>query len=196
MKTAVIPATISITPVRRRTPVPTSPGPMVVAPSPSSSHPNVSRCRASWHNLNHRARHGRRHHNRSWSYHDRCRRYHHRGWNRDSETDTEMNPGVYSGDSKSGQGQNCNCLFHIYWMDASGRQSLVINRQPFCNRLEGPKETGTCRLGNRCEPEPDAIPNRSVLLLRVQEDFSDVLRSGVHAPAILVGECLAIRRPA
>jgi len=71
--------------------------------TPTSAYPEVSRHGTGWDGLNH----GRRH----WRWHeDRVRSHHHRRWNRDSQVDTDTYPGVYSGDSQSRQGQNCDSL--------------------------------------------------------------------------------------
>ena len=139
---AMIPAAICVAPVSRRPPVASSPHPMVIAPSPASPHPEVTRRGTSRHDLNHRRRHGRGHDDRGRSHHHRSRGYDHRGGDRDSEADTDINPSIYSGDSQSCQGQDCDCLFHIlYGLDAPGEESLVINRSPFCNPA---KQLQTC----------------------------------------------------
>ena len=125
---------ISVAPVGRRTPVATSPRPMVIAPSPAATCPDVSRYGTSRHDLNDRCRHWRWHDDRGRSHQHRSRGDYNRGWKWDSDADTDMNPSVYSGDSHSRQGQDCDGLFHIhYCLDATGGQTLVINRFPFCN---------------------------------------------------------------
>ena len=141
VKARVIPGMISIAPVSWRTPATTGPHPMVIAPSPTTTHPDVARCGAGRQYLNYRCRHwrcyhdrGRRHHYRRRSHdHGSWGRYHH-GRSRDAEADTEMNPCVHSGDSQSCQGQNCNSLFHIHWgLDALDGARFVTNRLTFCN---------------------------------------------------------------
>ncbi len=104
--TIPIPMIVAV-PASRRPPVATRPDPMVVAPSPTSSHPNVTRHRTNRWDLYHRNRHGRRHDDWRWGHDDRRR-------NRDSDVDTETNPGICSSDSHCGQGQNCDSLFHIF----------------------------------------------------------------------------------
>jgi hypothetical protein len=112
-----------VIPVCRRTPVPTSPHPMVVTPSPAPTHPNATRHRANRRGLYYRSRHGLL--------------YHHRGRRRDSEVDTETNPGICSGDSQSSQGQNCDSLFHnLYPFDASPGQNIVTTALPFCKEAD------------------------------------------------------------
>jgi len=110
--TVMIPTSVAV-PVSRRAPVPTSPDPMIVAPSPAPSHPDVTRHRARRCDLHNRNRHWRR-------CDDRRRSNDNRGWDRDSEVDTKTNPGVHRGDSNSGQGQNRDNLFH----------NLTIGRTP------------------------------------------------------------------
>jgi hypothetical protein len=92
--------------------VATSPHPMVIAPSPASTHPDVSRGGISRHDLNHRCWDGRWRNDWGWGHDHWSRGYYNLGWNRDSEADTDINSSVYSGDSKSCQGQDCDGLFH------------------------------------------------------------------------------------
>ena len=136
VKVCTIPGMVSITPVSGRTPVTTSPHPVVVAPSPAATHPDVSWCGTSRNDLHdwrgHWCRHnhgGRCHHDRDWG------RYHRHG-NREAKVDTHMNPSVDRGDSQRRQGRYCDDLFHShYCFDARDRESRVINRFPFCNRV-------------------------------------------------------------
>ena len=127
MKVRVVPGTI----VNRRPPMATGPDPVIIAPSPASTDPDIPRRRADWRGLDDRSRHWRGHDDRGRSYHH-GRRNHNRG--RNSEVDTDMNPGACSGNSQSGQGQNCDCLFHnVCRFDAVGEPSIVTNRLPICN---------------------------------------------------------------
>src|SRR3974390_992108 len=96
---------VVVAPMSGSTPMTTSPHPTVIAPSPTSAHPDISRGRTNRHSLNYRCGHWR-HDNRGWSNH-------HRSGNRDSDADTEVNPGIYGSDSNRRQGQHCNSLFHI-----------------------------------------------------------------------------------
>jgi hypothetical protein len=131
---AVVAAMICVTPVNRRPPVATSPSPMVIAPSPASTHPDVSRGGTSRHELNHRCWHRRWHDDWGWGHDHWSRGCYNWGWNRDSEAETDINPSVCSRDYQSRQGQDCDSLFHIvYRLDASGRHSLLTNRLRFCN---------------------------------------------------------------
>ena len=131
MKTFAMLPTICMNPVRRGGPVAASPHPMVIAPSPTSTDPGVTRRGTGWCDLNDRRRHGGWHDN--WG-----RGYYNRGWNRNSEVDTDTDASVYRGDSESGQGQNCNCLFHsfifINWTDRLSKECLQMDyslvRQP------------------------------------------------------------------
>lgn len=100
----MVPMSVAV-PASTRTPVPTRPDPAVVAPSPTPTDPNVTWHRASRCDLYYRSRYWRR-------YDDWRRSDYNRGRNRDSEVNTETNPGIYRGDSNSGQGQNYDCLFH------------------------------------------------------------------------------------
>jgi hypothetical protein len=102
---------------------------MIIAPPPTSTHPDESRRGANRNDLDVRRRHRRLDNDGSWSYYHRSwshyywgRSHYHRGRggdhhsrSRDAEADTEMNPCVYSSNSQSGQGQNCDSLFHIVW---------------------------------------------------------------------------------
>src|SRR6516225_2149120 len=92
---SVVPMSVAV-PVRRSAPVAAGPHPVVVAPSPTAAHPDVARHRANGCHLYYRGRHRRRH--------DDWRRGDNRGRNRESEVDTEANPGVYRGDSNSNEG--------------------------------------------------------------------------------------------
>ena len=135
VRSTLIPAMIGITPMSRRTPMAASPNPMIIAPSPASTDPDVSRYGTSRNALNEGCRHGGRHDDRSRHHYHRGRGCYHRHGNRNSEADTDANPGVYSSDSQSCQGQNCNCLFHIVcWFDAPMGLGSVINRLRFCNQ--------------------------------------------------------------
>src|SRR5262249_52121274 len=100
MKIFMMRGTISVNPVSRRPPAATSPHPMVIAPSPTSPHPDITRCGAGWDCLNDRRRH------RRWDD-NRGRGHYNRGWNRESEVETDTNPCIYRSDSQSRQGQNC-----------------------------------------------------------------------------------------
>ena len=111
MKGRVVGGVIAIAPVSRRTPVAARPYPVVAAPSPGPTDPNESGRGAGWRDLDNGRRHGRGHKDRGGS-HYWSRRHDNRCWNRNSEVDTEMNPGVHGGDSNSGQSQNCDSLFH------------------------------------------------------------------------------------
>ncbi len=108
--------------VRRKTPVPASPDPMVIAPAPASPDPQVSRCGTSRHHLDNRRRHGRRHNDQGWGHYHRSRGNDHRGGNGDSNADTDMNASAYGGDSQSCQGQDCDYLFHILYVLGRGRR--------------------------------------------------------------------------
>jgi hypothetical protein len=122
---SVVPTSV-VVPVSRRPPVAPRPDPMVVAPSPTPSHPDVTRHRARRWDPYNRSRHWRR-------YDDWRRSDDNRGWNWDSEVDAETNPGVYRGDSNSGQGQNCDSLFHnVYRLDALGGHDMITNGLRFC----------------------------------------------------------------
>lgn len=103
---SVVPMTVAV-PVNWRPPMATSPDPMVVAPSPTSTHPDVSRGGADGYGLHHRRRHFRGHDDRGGSHY-------YGGWSydRDSEVDAETNPGARRGDCQGRQGQNCDSLFH------------------------------------------------------------------------------------
>jgi hypothetical protein len=81
------------------------PDPTVVVPSPIPTHPQIAWRGADGNGFDHRCGHGRR-------YDDGCRGDDNGYRQRDPEVDTETNPGVYRRDSNSGQGQNCDCLFH------------------------------------------------------------------------------------
>ena len=109
MSASLISTTIPVATMSGRAPMTPSPHPTIIAPSPTSPDPEVSWCWAHRGNLDH----GRRHINRGRSNNDRGWRDHHRGRKRNSEAYTETNPSVNRGDSQSGQGQNCDCLFHI-----------------------------------------------------------------------------------
>src|SRR5437660_12057650 len=73
-------------PVRGRTPVPTCPHPMVIAPSPITPDPNVTGRRAYRQDPDNRSRHGWLHTNPGPTYDALCR-------NRDSNVAAETNPG-------------------------------------------------------------------------------------------------------
>jgi hypothetical protein len=101
---SVVPVSVTV-PVSRRSPMTTGPHPMVIAPSQAATNPDVPRHRASRRDLNDGCRH--------WRRHDNGRRRDDNGRrNRNSQVDTESNPGIYRGGRNSGQGQNCDCLFH------------------------------------------------------------------------------------
>ena len=110
--TVPVPMNIAV-PVRGRTPVPTCPHPMVIAPSPTSTDPDISWCRASWYGFHNGGRDWWLHNDRRGSDHNWSGRYNHRSWNWYSDVDTETKPGMRSGHSHSGQGENCDSLFHI-----------------------------------------------------------------------------------
>lgn len=127
---AVGPMSVAV-PVSRWPPVTSSPDPMVVAPSSASTHPDITGHRASRCDLYYRSRHGRRYDDRRWG-HDNRRR------NRDSDVDTETNPGIYSSDSDSCQGQNCDSLFHnihpSIQFDALAEWEIVTTGSPICKK--------------------------------------------------------------
>ena len=130
MKAPVIPGVICVAPVSRRTPVPARPYPMVITPSPTPTHPDVSRCGANGCDLNDGCRHRRLHDNRDRS----CYNQH---WKRDSEVNADMDPCTYCGDSHCSQGQNCESIFHnVYPFDALGELSMLTNGLPLCNKTE------------------------------------------------------------
>ena len=134
-KITVIPAVIGIAPMSRQTPMAASPNPMLVAPSPASTDPDVPRHGTRRDALHDGCRHRRRHNDRSRSHYHRDRGCYHRHRNWDSEADADVNTSVYSGDSQSCQSQNCDCLFHIVcWLDAPTGRGRVINRLRFCNQ--------------------------------------------------------------
>jgi hypothetical protein len=91
---AVIPTMIGITPVSRSAPVATSPHPMVIAPSPGSTYPDIAWGGANGQSFNYGRRHGWLDNDRSGSHYNRRR-----GRKRDPEADTDVNPCIYSGDS-------------------------------------------------------------------------------------------------
>ena len=107
MKTCVISAVIGITPVRRGTPVTASPHPMIVAPSPASTQPDVARRWTNRNSLHHRCGH-------RWWDDNRSGSHHYRGWQRNAKAYSHVNPCVYSSDSQTCQGQNCDYLFHMF----------------------------------------------------------------------------------
>jgi hypothetical protein len=108
-----IPVTIPIVPMidrigsGRRAPATVCPDPMVVAPSPTSTHPYVT-----WYWASRCDRYNRRRHRRP--YHD-WRSHDDRSRNRESKVKADTYPGVSGGSkSNSGQGQNCDSLFHSF----------------------------------------------------------------------------------
>ena len=118
---------MGVLPVSWRTPMATSPGPMVVAPSPTPSHPDVTGYGATRGGLYNRSRHWR-------LYYDRRGSHNNRGWKRDPKVYVEMNPGICSGNSQSRQSQNCDSLFHnLYRFDASHGENIVTTSLPICN---------------------------------------------------------------
>lgn len=94
------------------TPVASSPDPVIIVPSPTSTDPDVTRRWAGWHSFEHGRRHWWLHNDRRGSDHHRSRCYNYRCRNWDSNVDTETNPGVCCGDSQSSQGHNCDSFFH------------------------------------------------------------------------------------
>ena len=99
---------------------------MVIAPSPAATDPDVTRHRSSQCGLYYRSR-------RWWRDDDWRRGDDNRGRNRDSEVDTETNPGIHRGDANGCQGQNCDSLFHnLYRFDAVDGQNIVTTALPFC----------------------------------------------------------------
>jgi hypothetical protein len=135
--TVPVPMNIAV-PVRGRTPVPTCPHPMVIAPSPITPDPNVTGRRAYRQGLDNRSRHGWLHTNRGRCYDDRCR-------NRDSKVDSETNPGICSGDSQCSQGQNCDSLFHNIHLstqfDALAEQNIVTTGLLICKKTDPQNQT-------------------------------------------------------
>src|SRR3974390_3412453 len=96
-------ATKSVPPVGREVPVTASPHPMIIAPSPSSAYPDVARRGAGGCDLNNWWWHWPGNHCRSRYHRDRWRGHHRdRKWT--AEIDTEMDAGVYTGDSQDRQG--------------------------------------------------------------------------------------------
>jgi len=131
MKASVI---TPVAPMSRSTPVTASPHPAVIAPSPASTHPDITYGWTNRHDLDDGCRSWWCHDDRSWSNQHRRWNYHHGSWNRDSNADSHMNPSTCSGDSQSNQGKNCDILFHIHYrLDEAVGRSLSINRLPFCN---------------------------------------------------------------
>jgi hypothetical protein len=125
-----------VTPVSWRTPMTTSPGPMVVAPSPTPSHPNVTRHGATRCDFYYRSRHW-------WLHTNRGRRHYHWGRHRYSKVDSNVNARVcvYGGDSYNCQCQNCDCLFHnVYTLDANAGLNIITTGLPFCKGRAGMDE--------------------------------------------------------
>jgi len=135
--TVPVPMNIAV-PVSRRAPMAACPDPMVVAPSPASTHPSVTRHRADRCDLYYRSRHGRRYDDWRWG-HDKRRR------NRNSDVETETNPGICSGDSHCSQGQNCDSLFHNIHLsiqfDALAEQNIVTTGLLICKKTDPQNQT-------------------------------------------------------
>ena len=111
VKASTISGMKSVAPMSRRSPVATSPRPMIITPSPGATHPDVTRCGANRSDFNYGCRQGRRQNDRSRCHH-RGRSHYNWDWQRDSDVDSETKPSVDCGDSCSCQGQNCDSLFH------------------------------------------------------------------------------------
>ena len=110
-----------------RIPVSACPSPTVFTPSPITADPDVSRSRAVWHGLYDGCRHWWFTHWR-WRHEDRSWNRHSWNWKRDSKVDSEMHPGVYSGESHNRQSQYCDSLFHNYQIRRSSRAEHHYNR--------------------------------------------------------------------
>ena len=102
---AVTSPTSVVVPVSWRTPVPTCPDPVVVTPCPIPAHPDVSGHWTGRCGLYYWRRYRRLHHYGCGSH--QCRD---REWQ--AKVDSDMNSGVYRGESNSRQSQNCDSLFH------------------------------------------------------------------------------------
>lgn len=85
-----------VVPVSWRTPVAACPGPMVVTPRPIPAHPDVSRHWTGRCGLYYRGRYRRLHHYGCGSHQRRDREW-------QAKVDSDMNSGVYRGESNSRQ---------------------------------------------------------------------------------------------
>jgi len=139
--TTMVPAVISITPVSGSAPAATGPYPMVIAPSPASTNPDVPRGGADRHCFNNRCRHWRLYNDRRQGHHNRHRSRYDRDRNRNSNIETDMHPSVCRGESQSSQGQHCDSLFHSYRFDALDEKNMLTNGLPFCNSTD-PNRSG------------------------------------------------------
>jgi hypothetical protein len=132
----VVPVSV-MAPIRRSAPATVGPKPMVVAPPPGSTHPDVTRHRANCCDLHNGSRHWGRHNDRRRSDENRRRSHNNGRWSRDSNIDADMNPGMCGGDSNGGQGQKCDNLFHnFYPFDGPAWPNTVTIRLPSCKPIK------------------------------------------------------------
>ena len=113
-------------------PVPATPNPVIVTPSPTAPDPDVTWGGTQGHGLDHWSRHGRFDTNRGRRAHDD------RSRNRYSKIDPHVNTSICMncGESDSGESYNCKSLFHNHYpFDAAAERNFVTTALRFCNAI-------------------------------------------------------------
>jgi len=121
-----------VVPMSGWSPVPATPNPVIVTPSPTAPDPDVTWGGTQGHGLDHWSRHGRFDTNRGRRAHDD------RSRNRYSKIDPHVNTSICMNccESDSGESYNCKSLFHNHYpFDAAAERNFVTTAYGFVMRF-------------------------------------------------------------